>query len=518
VTSPHRVLCQTGLVSCKPKDHGGVPAPVRGQATRTFPDKMRRQLRGTLVLTLTAFAAVSGCARNPVTGQLQLALITEEQEVQMGQQSAQEVESSIGLVDDPGLQAYVQELGRRLASTSQRPNLPWSFGVVDDPTPNAFALPGGFIYLTRGMMNLMGTEAQLATVVGHEIAHVTARHHVTSLSRSQLAQIGLGVGGVLFPDLQQIGSAAGAGLQILFLSYGRDAERQADDLGFGYALDHGFDVREMSLVFESLQRLGDEKQSAIPSWLLSHPAPGDRIQAVEQRLAALGAQAGQLRIGRQPYLEQIDGLVYGINPRNGYFRDGLFLHPDLRFRVTFPNQWPSQNLSQAVMAVSPQQNAAIQLTLADDNTVDAAAQRFLSQEGIQIGESGRQTINGLPAVVAVFRAQTQQETIQALIAFIEHGGRVYQIIGYAAVAAYPGHEQAVQQAIRSFGPLTDPQALNIQPNRMAIVRTTETMTLAQFNQRYPSVIPIEELAVLNQVAGGSTSFPAGSLVKRVIAG
>src|SRR5690606_14611073 len=131
--------------------------------------------------------------------------------------------------------------------------------VVDDPTPNAFALPGGFIYVTRGLMALMSTEAQLATVLGHEVAHVTARHHVTTMSRAQLAQIGLGVGGILFPDLQGVGALAGAGLQLVFLSYSRDAERQSDELGFRYALENGYDVREMSQVFASLQRLGDDQ-------------------------------------------------------------------------------------------------------------------------------------------------------------------------------------------------------------------------------------------------------------------
>src|SRR5690606_26197238 len=186
----------------------------------------------------------------------------------------------------------------------------WFFAVADDPTPNAFALPGGFIYVTRGMMALMASEAQLVSVLGHEIGHVTARHHVTSMSRAQLAQIGLGVGGVLFPDLQGLGNVAGAGLQLVFLRHGRDAERQADELGFRYTLEQGFDVREMALVFGSLQRLGEDQQrSAIPSWLLTHPEPGDRVQAVEQRLATEGIQGSTLRVGKQPYLDRLDGMV-----------------------------------------------------------------------------------------------------------------------------------------------------------------------------------------------------------------
>lgn len=463
-----------------------------------------------------AIMGAQGCARNPVTGGLQLALISEAQEIQMGLEAAEEVKATMGLVDDPELQAYVNQIGQRLAAISQRPNLPWSFAVVDDPTPNAFALPGGPIFVTRGMMNLMSTEAQLASVLGHEIGHVTARHHVTSISRQQIAQLGLGIGGLIIPQVQQLGSLAGAGLQLLFLSHGRDAERQADDLGFQYALAQGFDVREMGIVFQSLQRLGDEnQQSAVPSWLMTHPAPADRVAAVEARLAAMPTPASALRIGRQPYLEQLDGLVYGENPRNGFFRNNQFLHPDLRFQITFPGQWQTQNLSQAVMAMSPQQNAIIQLTLAQGSSPEAAAQQFFNQQGLAVGQTGRQTINGLSAVLGSFQAQTEQGVLQGLVMFVSHGGQVYQLLGYTPANAYASYDQAFQQAFRSFAPVTDPQLLNVQPNRVSIVRTTETMTLTQFNQRYPSAIDLNELAVLNQLSGGSEVIPAGAMIKRV---
>ena len=200
--------------------------------------KMSVRLR---CLTWFAFAAVvsatAGCATNPVTGQRQLSLISEGQEIEMGREGAAQVEAQIGLVDDAALQQYVQRIGKALASKSERPNLPWNFGVVNDPTPNAFALPGGFIYVTRGLLPLMQNEAELATVIGHEIGHVTAKHSVTQMSNAQLAQIGLGIGSILAPAVaDRVGGLAGAGLQLLFLKYGRDDERQADELGFNYAL------------------------------------------------------------------------------------------------------------------------------------------------------------------------------------------------------------------------------------------------------------------------------------------
>ena len=242
-------------------------------------------------LAIVAFCALlAGCATNPVTGERQLALVSEPQELEMGKQAAEETRKGIGVVKDDGLQAYVQRVGTQLAAHSERPQLPWSFQVVDDPTPNAFALPGGYIFVTRGLMGYMNSEAELAAVLGHEIGHVTARHSVQQISRAQIAQLGLGLGMILAPDLQQFGNLLGSGLQLLFLKYGRDAERQADELGFGYALHNKYDVREMDDVFESLQSLAaQQKQSPLPTWAATHPDEGERTvpEPVRSRIAKL---------------------------------------------------------------------------------------------------------------------------------------------------------------------------------------------------------------------------------------
>jgi predicted Zn-dependent protease len=150
-----------------------------------------------LVPTLILGTGVGSCARNPVTGKSQLSLVSESQEIEMGKQGAQEVAQTIGLYDNANAQAYVAEIGKPIAAASERPNLPWEFHVVDDASVNAFALPGGFIYVTRGLMGTINDEAEFATVVGHEIGHVTNRHSVQMISKSQLAQLGLGLGSIL---------------------------------------------------------------------------------------------------------------------------------------------------------------------------------------------------------------------------------------------------------------------------------------------------------------------------------
>src|SRR4029453_6420853 len=225
-------------------------------------------------LALAPLAFAAGCARNPVTGKSELSLVSESQEIEMGKQSAQQVAQSIGYYQDPALQSYVSEIGMKMAKASERPNLPWEFHGVNDASVNAFALPGGFILVTRGLMTAINDEAELATVVGHEIGHVTNRHSVQQISKAELAQLGLGVGSILSSDIAKFGQLASAGLSVLFLKYSRDAENQADQAGFRYALNQDYDVREMTKVFTTVDRISQTSGGGkLPEWLSTHPAP-----------------------------------------------------------------------------------------------------------------------------------------------------------------------------------------------------------------------------------------------------
>jgi predicted Zn-dependent protease len=374
--------------------------------------------------------------------------------------------------------------------------------------------------VTRGLLDLMNNEAELASVVGHEIGHVTARHSVQQMSQQQLAQLALGVGAILSPTVAQLGGVASQGLGLLFLKYSRDDERQADDLGFRYALTQGYDVRYMDDVFRSLQRLGEEsKQSPLPTWLATHPGEAERIQAIDAKLAKLDpGQLTNARVAAEQYLQRVNGLVYGANPRNGFFQGNTFYHPDLRFQISMPSGWQGQNLTQAVVAVSPQQDGIIQLTLAQGNSPEAAARAFLSQQGIQAGQASQQTVNGVPAVASTFQAQTDQGVIQGLAAFFTYNGTTFQVIGYAPAQRYGAYEAVFRQSLGSFGPVTDSRVLNVQANTITIVTLPQAMTLAEFAQRNPSTIPLAELAIVNQIENPNTTLPAGTRVKQVSGG
>lgn len=467
------------------------------------------RLRGPVaVLTLVA------CATNPATGHREFSLVSEGDEIALGQQGKQDVIASIGVVPDSALQRYVSSLGMSIARNSERPNLPWSYMVVDDAAVNAFALPGGPIFVTRGILGFMTSEAELMSVLGHETGHVTAKHSVRQISQQQLAQLAVGVGMVLSPTLQQFGDLFGAGLSLMFMKFSRGDETQADDLGFRYMTTAGYDPNGMVEMFRTLQRLGEGSEGRVPSWMSTHPDPGDRVQKTLQRIAATTLPTG-LKSERDSYLQRIDGIVFGEDPRNGYFRDAAFFHPTLKFRVDFPSGWKTMNQASQVVGVSAQQDAVMVLSLAGRTTPAQALTTFLSQQGVSGQRSGTNALNGLPAALGAFSAQTEQGAVAGYVAFVELDGTTYRLLSYAPAQVAQGYAQAMQRAIGSFQRLTDPQALNVKPARVRIVRLQSAMTLTQFNSTYPSAVPIGNLAIINGVDAGVT-LPAGTLVKRVV--
>jgi predicted Zn-dependent protease len=483
----------------------------------------RRTVLALPVLLLTAGLAagpIASCARNPVTGKNELSLISEGQEIEMGKQAAQQVAQSIGFVDDPELQAYVSNIGMKMAAKSERPHLPWEFHVVNDAAVNAFAIPGGFIYVTRGLLAHMNSEAELASVLGHEVGHVTARHSVQQISKAQLATLGLGLGSILSSDVAQFAGLASQGLQVLFLKYGRDAENQADQLGFRYALSMNYDVREMANVFETLNRASQVGGGGgrLPEWLSTHPNPENRVTRTQERLDTLQTPLTNSIVGRDEFLRQIDGLTFGEDPRQGFFEGGMFYHPDMQFQLQFPAGWKTQNTPSAVVALSPKEDAIMQLGLAGNASPREAATQFLSQEGVQAGNASTNSINGNQAATSYFQAQTQQGVIEGIVSFVAYGGRTFGLMGYTSQGNLRAYDSEFRAAIGSFDRLRNSAAMSVKPATMQLVRLTREMTLAQFNQQYPSTVSMEELAIINQLEGPESVVPRGRTLKRVVGG
>jgi predicted Zn-dependent protease len=473
----------------------------------------RELLLSLLSAALVSTVSFSGCATNPATGQQQISLIGEGQEIEMGRQADRDVQATMGLYDDPDLQAYVERIGRGLAAKGERPNLPWTFRIVDDPTVNAFALPGGFIYVTRGILAYLNSEAELAGILGHEIGHVTAKHSVTRISQQQLAGIGLGIGSILSADVARYGNLLQTGLGLLFLQYSRSDESQADDLAVRYAVRAGYDPRPLTETFAVLDRISQlQGDGRVPAWLSTHPAPQNRIQNIRSDIDSLGGSFEGTTVNRDGYLQQIDGIVFGDDPRQGFFRGSIFSHPGLAFRVDFPQGWKTVNQTRQVVGVSPRQDAIVTLTLAAGSSAQQAAREFSGQAGVSTSfNAGR--VNGLPAVASAFEGTTQNGQVRGAVAFIEYGGRVFQLTGYAGAQQWSAYDREVERFIESFDRVNDPAILNVRPDSVRTTRLDRPTTPAQLAADSP--VSADILAILNHV-GVNDPLPAGTLIKRVV--
>ncbi len=477
--------------------------------------RARALLRSLAPVLLLGLAA---CATNPATGRREISLVSESQEIAMGRQADPVIAAQMGgLYPDSGLQQYQRGIGLRLAALSERPSLPWSFKLLDDELINAFALPGGYIYITRGILAHMNSEAELAAVLGHEIGHVTARHSANQITRAQLAQLGLGVGMIFSETIRDVGQAASTGLQLLFLKFGRDDEREADELGFRYMTRGQYDPNGMTSIMTMLDASAPGGSDEIPGWLSTHPDPGDRAETNRQRIASSGQDYSAYSIRRDAFLRRLDGLVWGEDPRHGDFLATRFLHPTLAFEVTFPTGWRTQNSALSVQAMNASQDAAMSLSFASATRAADALRGFVSAEGITAGRTWRETVNGLEAQFAEFAAQTDQGQLRGVVAYIEHGNAVYQLLGYGTAQRWAANQPTTLTSMRTFRRLADRRYTDVEPQRIAIVSLPRAMSFGEFMQAYPSTAPADRIATINQVAQNE-ALPAGRLMKRVVGG
>jgi len=474
--------------------------------------RTRSQKIATAALAVVCLIGLNACTLNPATGERQLTLFSEAQEIAMGRQAEPEVLATFGEYPDEAWQTYVNDLGQALAAASERPDLPWTFHVLDDPLVNAFAYPGGYIYVTRGILSHFNSEAELVSVLGHEIGHVTARHSVEQMSQQQLAQLGLGVAAAASEDFRPYAGYAAAGLQVLFLKFSRDAERQSDDLGLRYMTRAGYDPEEMPNVFRAFDRMQTASGGGrIPDWQSTHPNPADRVGRIEAQIVRLPPELQDGKIGRDSYLRRLEGLTYGNDPREGYAVDNVFYHPDMAFQLAFPEGWKIVNQRQAVAAVSPDQDALVVLTLAGEATPEAAAQAFFKPENIQPGGRWRDSFYNFNAT------GSDGSTIRGVVGFVKHRDAVVQLVAYTGGDSFSQYGNAMRRSLASFGELRNRKYLDVKPARVRIVEVPRAMTFTEFAQRYPSSVDAATVAILNGV-GEDERLEKGRLMKRIAGG
>lgn len=455
-----------------------------------------------------ALILLDSCAKNPVTGRSELMLMSKGQEIAMGQQSDPEIVAFFGLYEDQRLQNFINEKGKQMAAISHRQELPYEFKVVDSPVVNAFAVPGGFVYFTRGIMAHFNNEAEFAGVLGHEIGHITARHSAKQYSNAMLGQVGLVAGSIISPEFAQMADVAQQGLQLLFLKFGRDAESQSDKLGVEYSTKIGYDAAEMAGFFKTLDRLSTKAGGEeVPTFLSTHPDPADREAKVE-KLAAdwkRKVRTTDLKVNRDSYLKMIDGIVYGEDPKQGFVENNVFYHPVMKFQFSVPAMWAVQNTPQQVQMVPKDGRALMILTLAKGNSLEAAAQTAVQNFQIKVADSRQDNVNGLPALIVLGDQVVQQQQQQAaqqgarvLMYFIQYGGSIYNLIGASSQADFNSYMQLFQSTMGTFQELRDASKINKQPERVRVKTVPQTGTLSQaFSSLRVDPKRMEELATLN---------------------
>ena len=461
---------------------------------------------------------IQSCARNPVTGKREVILVSEAQEIAMGKEYDPEVVAFFGLYDDPTMQSFIDKKGQEMAKVSHRPELKYTFRVLDSPVVNAFAVPGGYVYFTRGIMAHLNNEAEFAGVLGHEIGHITARHSVKQMSRETLAQLGLGVGMIFSPEIAQFGEIASQGMGLLFLKFSRDNESESDELGVEYSSKIGYDAHEMANFFETIGRLSGSSGSEIPDFLSTHPNPADRNKRVHE-LASNWQQASpnsSLKVNRESYLQLINGLVYGEDPRQGFVENNMFYHPEMKFKFPVPENWQVVNTPSQVQIGSENGEAMLSFSLSNGSTAREAAENFVNATAVTVNSNKSININGMNSIyiIAEQRDSIQPEaSVRLIAAFIPYNNMVFTFYGVTYLNKFDSYRSVFAKSLKGFDKLTDTSKLNVQPERVQIkkVNTSTTLKSALLSNGIQND-RLEEHAILNGMTL-SESLKSGSSIK-----
>jgi len=489
-----------------------------------------------LLNLLLAAALLAGCStvQNPVTGRTERTVMDEKSEIAEGQKAHKDILAEYGVYNDPKLQAYVNEVGQRLAKQSHRANLQWTFTVLDSPEVNAFALPGGFVYITRGIMAYLDSEADLAGVVGHEIGHVTARHSAQRATRAQAAGIGVFAATILGVLLEtqgvsgagQMAGQAAQGVAAGYIaSYSRDQELQADQLGAEYLSRNNYDPKNM---VDVIQALKDQERLAIDvaraegreapqhNWLSSHPSNDQRLAEIRQ-IAAKYSSGKYSDDGRARYMQVINGMTYGEGREQGVTRGQNFYHEPLGIALTAPAGWKIKNTQDAIAVVNNTGDAALVVRLIPPKAGNSHEDIIRNVIKPEQGRTERLSLSGLPATHFVGARRNEQGQTQNVEATIVTGPNNQNYL-----LLYAAKDGTVLQRVRaqmrdaevSFRPISAAERGAARPFRLRTV-TYPAGGFAQLARQSPlSEHQEQQLRLMNGLYGGGEPRP-GQMIKIV---
>jgi predicted Zn-dependent protease len=473
-----------------------------------------------LVVALLLVLVGAGCARNPVSGWPEFTLVSVEQEKKLGEEEAKKVEEQMGVLEDATLTAYLEALGQRLAKESPRQDVTHRFRIVDTVEPNAFALPGGPVYVSRGLLALVNAEDELAGVVGHEIGHVAARHSVQTISRqgpvAVLFGVVSGVTGLIVPAVGDIIGGIGDFTQgVVFAPYGRGQETEADRVGQEIAARAGYDPAGLSAFLTTLGREVDlltKGKTSRPSFFDTHPTTPDRVARTSAHARDLTqAKRPPLTASREAFMARFDGLVVGPRAAHGLIVGRTFVHPDLDVFLQLPENWAVENTPRRVVAAAPDQETAVlfRAVATGDDPLEGARRVEKATKLPVVAKTQTLKINGLPA------AHTQLEVegkVGVDLTWIAHRKVVYQVVGLAAKPRFAAAQPTFTAVARSFRPLTAAERAGVTEARLRLVTARAGETIDALATRVKSAWTKEEVAIANGLAVGDR-LRDGQLIK-----
>ncbi|MBI1244729.1 MAG: M48 family metalloprotease [Alphaproteobacteria bacterium] len=487
------------------------------------------------LLAIAAAGGLVGCAQNAATGRSQFtAFVSPEEEAKIGREQHPQVLAEFGgAYDNPKVAAYVQRVGETLVARSELKGQPFRFTVINSDIYNAFALPGGYVYITRGLLALMSSEAELASVLGHEIGHVTARHTAERISRTQAANIFssvLGIGVAVLTGSGDAGNlaaqATGSGAAVWLAGFSREQEFEADKLGVRYMAADGYDPREAA---EMLSKLGDGVRLSVKelgrppesadefSIMQSHPRTADRVVAATDAARAQGmVVAANPRIGEDAYFDAIDGMAFGGDAESGFVRGNVFTHPKLRFRFEAPKGFRIVNGEDAVRAMGPD-NSSIKLDAKQAPRGVEPADFLVGvwAKGVRLQNVERIQINGLAAATGALRMNGQKGPVDVRLVAIKHPDGAYFRMMFVVPAASGGKfNEDFRRATYSFRALTEAEARAAEPLRIRFVTVRPGDTQASIAQRMATKdgFDLERFRIYNGLKADAPLVP-GSRVK-----
>jgi predicted Zn-dependent protease len=471
---------------------------------------------------------VAGCARNPVTGGTDVTMVSEKGEIEQGRKANEQVIKFYGVYQDQALQDYINEVGQKLAHASQRPELEWHFTIVDSQEINAFALPGGYIYITRGILAYLNNEAELAAVLGHEIGHVCARHQVRQQTNQTLAGI-LGAGAAIFTGSAAVADLANIGGQALLSGYGRDMELEADHLGAQYIAKTGYDPQAMIGVIGVLKnqevyeldraRQEGREPRIYHGVFASHPSADQRLQqAVAGSKESAVTAAANPRVGAEDYLHHVEGLPFGTSRQQGIVRDNRFYHAGLGITIAFPKDWVVENQQNRLLVHSRPNDALMQMT-ADRRPEKLSPREYLQKNLGSRALTGGEELNfgGMEGYAMIAKSGSPLDggrgPVRYIAVYKDKLVYIFAASSRSSQDSIPQHDHIFLSTVQTLRALKPSEFPLTEPFRVHVVKAPQGATMEQLAQGSPlQKDPVQMLRLINDLYPNKNPAP-GAPVK-----